>query len=150
MKKIFATLVATIFIMSGTSVFADNIGPGLGRVALAGKSGQGWELLGTFLNYALCANGLFAISTGTLGYKNGARIGMNEDVKIFVAQNMDSLATDMAKGESEYLDTLANLMKIENKADFNNKMKTNFSNIYTSFGVSSEQVAENIFKVANS
>ena len=149
MKKILVTTIVALFVITGTSVFADNIGPGLGRLALAGKSGKGWDLLGTFLN-GICGNGTFAITTGTLGYKQGARIGMNEEVKNFVAQNMDSLASDMAKGEGEYLDTLANLMKIENKADFNNKMKTNFSNIYTSFGVSSEQVAENIIKVANS
>lgn len=149
MKKVLVSMMIAFFLVSGTAVFADNVGTGLGRVALQGKSGKGWELLGTFLN-ALCGNGTFAITTGTLGYRNGARIGMNEDVKVFVAQNMDSLATDLARGEGEYLDTLANLMQIEDKAVFNSKMKANFNNIYTSYGVSSEQVVENIYKVANS
>jgi len=149
MKKIFAIAAAALFIMSASAVFAaGNVGPGLGRLALAGKSGPGWELLGTFLN-GICGNGTFAITTGTLGYQEGARIGMNEDVKVFVAQNMDSLATDIAKGEGEYIDALAALMQ-EDKAEFNSKMKANFRNIYTSYGLSAEEVAENILKVAKS
>lgn len=148
MKKTLTSVLAVLVIMSGTALFADNIGPGLGKIALEGKSGKGWELLGTFLN-ALCGNGTFAITTGTLGYKEGARIGMNEDVKVFVAQNMDALATDIAKGEGEYLDTLASLMQ-EDKVEFNGKMKANFKNIYTSYGLSAEEVAENILKVAKS
>ena len=148
MKKILTICVVSIF-LSGSAVFADNIGPGLGRVLLQGQRGKVMELLGTCLN-ATFANGTFAITTGTLGYHDGATIGMNEEVKSFIARNMDNLATDMAKGDGEYLDTLATLMKVENKTEFNSKMKANFSNIYTSYGVSADQVTENIYKVTQS
>jgi hypothetical protein len=149
MKKILSVCVISIFMLSTNLVYADNVGAGLGRVALQGQKGKVMELIGTFLN-GLCGNGTFAITTGTLGYKNGATIGLNEEVKNFIAQNMDNLATDMAKGDGEYIDTLATLMQIENKSEFNNKMKANFSNIYTSYGVSAEQVAENIYKLTQS
>ncbi|MCL1910811.1 MAG: DUF3015 domain-containing protein [Leptospirales bacterium] len=148
MKKILTVCVVSVF-LSGSAVFADNVGAGLGRVLLKGNRGKALELVGTFLNN-ICGNGTFAITTGTLGYHDGASIGMNEEVKSFIAQNMDNLAADMAKGDGEYLDTLATLMQVEDKAEFNSKMKTNFSNIYTSYGVSSDQVAENIYKVTQS
>ena len=148
MKKILTVCVVSLC-LTGSAVFADNVGPGLGRLVLQGQRGKVMELIGTFLNN-LCGNGTFAITTGTLGYHDGASIGVNEEVRTFIAQNMDNLATDMAKGEGEYLDTLATLMKVENKGEFNSKMKVNFSNIYTSYGVSADQVAENIYKVTQS
>ena len=147
MKKLFA-LVAVVFFLASASAFAaGNVGPGLGRVVLQGQRGPVMELIGTFLNGIFC-NGTFAITTGTLGYQNGAVIGMNEEVKVFVAQNMDNLATDIAKGEGEYLDSLATLMQVEDKVAFNGKMKANFKNIYTAYGLTSDEVAENILKVA--
>ena len=149
MKKILSICAISVFMLSTSLVYADNIGPGLGRVALKGQKGKVMELVGTFLN-GICGNGTFAITTGTLDYKEGASIGLNEETKNFIAQNMDNLATDMAKGEGEYLDTLATLMQIENKSEFNNKMKANFSNIYTSYGVSADQVAENIYRLTQS
>ena len=147
MRKLLVSLFAIFFLTSASAFAVDNIGPGLGRVALKGQKGKLMELVGTFLN-GLCGNGTFAITTGTLGYKEGATIGMNHEVKTFVAQNMDSLATDIAKGEGEYLDALAALMQVEDKVSFNNKMKTNFRNIYTVYGLTSDEVAENILKVA--
>jgi hypothetical protein len=149
MKKLFVSVSTVLLICASSAVFADNIGPGLGRVLLKGSKGKALELVGTFLN-SLCANGTFAITTGTLGYQEGAAIGMNEDVTEFVAQNMDGLATDIARGEGEYLDTLASIMQVEDKTLFGSKMKENFRSIYTSYGLSAEEVAENIFKVAQS
>jgi opacity protein-like surface antigen len=149
MKKLFVSAVAVLFLCTSSAVFADNIGAGLGKELLKGSKGKALELVGTFLNN-ICYNGTFAITTGTLGYKEGRAIGANEDVRNFVAQNMDGLATDIARGEGEYLDTLASLVQVEDKALFSSKMKENFKNIYTSYGVSAEQVTENIFKVIQS
>lgn len=141
MKKV---LVASVmfFALAGSQVFADNIGPGLGRVLLKGKSGKVMELAGTCLN-GTSGNGTFAISTGTLGYKEGAVIAVNL-VDEYVAQNMDSLANDIAKGNGEYLETLAHLMKVENKVAFKENLHKNFNKIYTSSDVSSKEVTANI------
>ena len=137
-------LIASVmfFALAGTQVFADNIGPGLGRTALKGKSGKVMELVGTFLN-GLCGNGTFAITSGTSGYQEGATIGLNS-VDLYVAENMDSLANDIAKGNGEYLDTLAHLMKVENKDAFKENLHKNFNKIYTSKDVSSKEVVANI------
>lgn len=145
MKKV---LIASVlfFALAGTQVFAgDNIGPGLGRTVLKGKSGKVMELVGTFLN-SICGNGTFAISSGTLGYQEGATIGLNS-VDLYVAENMDSIANDIAKGNGEYLDTLAHLMKVENKDAFKENLHKNFNKIYTSKDVTSKEVVANIKSV---
>lgn len=147
MKKV---LVASVmfFALAGTQVFAvDNIGPGLGRVLLKGKSGKVMELLGTCLN-GTSGNGTFAITSGTSGYQEGAVIG-NNSVELYVAENMDSIANDIAKGNGEYLDTLAHLMKVENKDTFKDSLHKNFNKIYTSKDVTSKEVVANI-KAINS
>lgn len=145
MKKILVAFLSIGVLFTASQAFADNIGPGLGRVLLEGKSGKGMELLGTCLN-GTSGNGTFAITSGTLGYKDGALIGVNI-VDVYVAQNMDNLAIDIAKGEGEYVDTLAHLMEVEDKAAFISKLNQNFNSIFTSEAITSEQVAENIRRV---
>jgi len=146
MKKVLVAVVM-FFALAGTQVFADNIGPGLGRVLLKGKSGKAMELLGTCLN-STSGNGTFAITSGTSGYQEGAVIAVNL-VDEYVAQNMDSLANDIAKGDGEYLDTLAHLMKVENKNSFKDSLHKNFNKIYSSKDVTSKEVVANI-KAINS
>ena len=124
------------------NVYADNIGPGLGRVALQGKSGKVWEFIGTTLN-GICGNGTFAITSGTLGYKEGATIGYNA-ADLYIAENMDDLANDIAKGDGEYLDTLAQIMKVQDKSAFKDKLHKNFDKIYTSKDITSKEVSDNI------
>ena len=147
MKKI-SILVVLAFVFTTTSAFAGgNTGVGLGTVLLQGKKGKVFELAATCLN-GICCNGVFGITSGTLGYKEGATIAMN-DVEIYVAKNMDNLATDIARGDGEYVNTLASLMKVEDVASFKSKLKNNFDRIYTADGVTSKQVVFNINEVKN-
>ena len=148
MKKV-SLLVAFALIFTATSAFAGgNTGVGFGTQVLEGKKGKAWELLATCLN-GICCNGAFAITSGTLGYKEGLTIAMN-DVEIYVAKNMDSLATDIARGDGEYVNTLASMMKVEDVASFKSKLKNNFDRIYSNEGVTSKQVVQNINEVKNS
>ena len=148
MKKI-SLLVAFALVFTATSAFAGgNTGVGLGTVLLEGKKGKVFELAATCLN-GICCNGAFAITSGTLGYKEGAVIAMN-DVEIYVAKNMDSLATDIARGDGEYVNTLASMMKVEDVVSFKSKLKNNFDRIYSNEGVTSKQVVQNINEVKNS
>jgi len=147
MKKVLAAVFALSLTLVATEVFANNAGVGIGTVLLKGKQGKVMELAATCLN-GISGNGTFAISTGTLGYKEGSVIGLNL-VDEYVAQNMDSLANDIAKGGGEYLDTLAHLMKVENKTAFKDNLHKNFNKIYTSKDVTSKEVVANI-KAINS
>lgn len=145
MKKFIVAVFTICMAFSASYVYADNVGPGLGRVALEGKSGKVWELVGTFLN-GICANGTFAITSGTLGYKEGAKIGFNA-ADVYIAENMDDLAIDIAKGDGEYVDTLARILKVDDRSAFKDKLHKNFNNIYTSKDVTAEQVSANIKKL---
>ena len=145
MKKVLVAFLSIGVLFTASQAFADNIGPGLGRVLLEGNSGKGMELLGTCLN-GTSGNGTFAITSGTLGYKEGALIGVNI-VDLYVAQNMDNLAIDIARGGGEYVDTLAHLMEVEDRAAFISKLNQNFDMIFTSEKISSDEVAENIRRI---
>ena len=69
-----------------------------------------------------------------------------------MADNMDSLAKDIAKGKGEHLDTLASLMNIpqKDKVAFNSKLQKNFSRIYTFEDVTAVEVIRNIEAVISS
>ena len=142
MKKFVAVLLAFMLIGS-VFAFADNIGPGLGRIALQGKTGKGWEILGLTLN-GLGGNGVFAITFGTSGYQNGAKIGKAE-TNTFIAENMDALAADIAKGEGEYLDTLAAMLEVADPVAFKVSAQAHFDDIFASPDVSAEEVSEKIY-----
>ncbi len=141
-KKVLAA-TAALMIGASASMFADNIGPGLGRVLLKGKQGKMWEFLGTTLN-GICGNGTFALTTGTLGYEEGAAIAL-ADTNRFIADNMDNLAQDIAMGEGEYLDVLSDMLAVSDKAAFKSTVQANFNNIYSSSEVTAEEVSAKIY-----
>ena len=147
MKKILIVTFAFCVAFSASDLFAgsSNIGIGFGDYLLAGKKGKLFDIVGATLN-GCSGSQTFAISTGTLGYKEGVPIGVNI-VDVYVAENMDSLANDIAKGEGEYIDTLAHLMKVENKDAFKNKLHKNFNRIYNSKDVTSQTVVANIREI---
>lgn len=147
MKKVLAAVCALSVVFSASELFADNIGCGLGRLALKGKQGKVFEIVGMTLN--AIGTQTFAITSGTSGYKEGDVVGVNY-VDVYVAENMDNLATDIAKGDGEYLNTLATMMKVENKNAFKDKLSKNFNKIYTSKDVTSGEVVANIRNIQNS
>ncbi len=142
MKKLVVMLFAASMIMAVSDVFANNAGCGFGTFIMKGQKGKLFEILAVTTN-GTSASSTFAITSGTSGYKEGSVIGVNI-VETYVAQNMDNLATDIAKGDGEYLDTLAHLMKVENKDGFKNTLHTNFNRIYKSKDITSKQVVSEI------
>ncbi len=143
-KKQIAAAVLIIGLVGSSSVFAgtQNVGIGLGSVLLKGQKGKVMEVLAVTLNM-VSANSLFAITFGTLGYKEGVEIGMTAS-DTFIAENMDALAGDIAKGEGEYIDTLAFLMKVSDTEAFKSMVQDNFDAIYTSPDVTSVEVSDRI------
>jgi len=65
----------------------------------------------------------------------------------FASSNSDQLAKEIAAGNGEMLNTLATLMKVEDKAIFSAKLQTNYNNIYTSKDVTSQEVLNNISQI---
>lgn len=149
-KKMTAVLALVVAGSIGSAgLFADtsNTGIGLGSILLKGQKGKLFEILAVTTNQALCYNQLFAITFGTLGYKEGVTIGMNA-ADTYIAENMDALAIDIAKGDGEYLDTLAQIMRVSDKEAFKTNAQANFDKIYGSQDVTSREVSAAIKQIA--
>lgn len=142
MKKIMMFLFVSVVAFAVTDAFANNVGCGFGTELLKGKKGKVMEVIAVTTN-GTSGSSTFAITSGTSGYKEGAVIGVNI-VEAYVAQNMDNIANDIAKGDGEYIDTLAHLMKVTDRAKFKVTLKNNFNSIFTSESINSKEVVKNI------
>ena len=69
---------------------------------------------------------------------------MNERAEEFVASNMDTLAKEISVGHGESVDTLAELLAVEDKALFASTLQSNYNVIYTSQKVEMSDVLDNI------
>jgi hypothetical protein len=147
MKKVLLTIVVLLLTVSGTAFAAyprHNVGCGLGTILFEGKTGIIQQVL------AATTNGTgfqtFGISSGTMECVQAEKLASNEELNIFVAENMDNLALDAAMGQGEYVDTLAGLMDVpeQNRDDFSQMLQDNFSNIFPDASVGHVEVIENI------
>ena len=145
MKKWILALAA-LLVFTGTSFGAtvsEDCGCGLGKVAIGEKEGLGWNLLGTFLN-GISGNQTFGMTSGTLGCGESDLFVSNERMDIFVADNMDNLAVDIAMGSGESLDALMELAQVNDKTKAAEVLQANFDAIYPDASVGEAQVANSI------
>ncbi len=114
MKKL-TTLVCAGLLALGTQVHAaeDGAGCGLGAVVMKDQSGKGAHIAAAILNGLVIPNSFFMTTGGGIMGCDPTQVVEREEVtEIFVAQNMDQLSTDTAKGRGEYLNILATLMGV--------------------------------------
>lgn len=145
MKKFFIALavVAMVSTTSMANTVSQDCGCGLGKLLIGEKEGLVWNLLGTCLN-GLSGNQTFAMTTGTLGCDYGGKFVKNEKMNSFVADNLDNLAIDIASGNGESLNALAEIAQVEDKANFFAQLKANFDSIYPSANVDHKHVVTEI------
>lgn len=137
LKKI---ALAAVLAVGSTAAFADrDVGCGIGSQIWAGQSGKLPKLLAGTTNMFL-ANQLFGITFGTLGCSGGGTV--TAQVVTFTNENAEALARDMAVGQGESLNVLAELLKIkaEDKSHFFSVSKQHFSDIYSAQNADSLQV----------
>jgi hypothetical protein len=154
MKKL-VVIVNVVFMMmvvlSGVSWAVDpkNTGCGLGSLAFEGQNGLMSQTAAATTNGSF-GNQTFGITSGTLNCEKFTTFAQNEKVNTFVAENMDNLAMDIARGQGEYVNTLAVLMAVPDakKSSFRSQLQTHFSDIYTSDKVTHSEVVQNILVVA--
>ncbi|QTQ13025.1 DUF3015 family protein [Treponema parvum] len=142
LKRKFAIALAVASLALTASTFATAVGPGLGYVFFGKKSGAVWDILAATTN-GCCFSQFFAITFGTSGYEGGL-IGMEETDK-FIAENMDALAADIAKGDGEYVDTLSTMLNVADKMAFKAALQDNFDEIFSSSEVSAKEVSAKIY-----
>jgi len=157
MKKLMVVGMGFCFYLALTGsalagMAADNCGCGLGTVLWQNNADDSVvsQTLQVTTNGTF-ANMLFGITSGTLECEKPAKIAANERLMEFASRNMDSLAKDMAKGEGESLETLAELMDIPEKdhREFFSKLQSNFGNIFVTGDESAALILDRIVVAAN-
>lgn len=143
MKKLLVSLAAvaalTTVVSAGTN---SQTGCGLGAMIIKDDSSAVLLALQATTN-GTSGNQTFGITSGTLGCKK-TKLVMNEVAQEFVASNMDILAKEIAIGHGESLDTLDELLKVEDKVAFNAQLQANYNKIYSSKSVKMADVLDNI------
>ena len=127
LKKI---ILAGVIALGSTAAFADrDAGCGIGSEVWAGQHGKLPKLLAATTN-GIFLNQLFGITFGTLGCSGTGTV--TAQVVNFTNENAEHLARDMAVGEGERLNVLAELLQIQatDKARFFKVSQENFAHIY--------------------
>jgi len=129
----------------------DNVGIGLGTLLFEGHDGLVSQISAATTNGS-CGNQTFAITSGTLGAKRpDSFFAKNEQLRNFVRDNMDALASDISVGSGETLATLAELMLVPaaDRAAFAKRLQDNFGAIYSSPSVTHTEVIDHLAKVVD-
>ncbi|MBK3332356.1 DUF3015 domain-containing protein [Persephonella atlantica] len=151
MKKVLAGILgAAVIALPSFAVNKENVGCGLGYMLFKDAPDSTlFEILAVTTNGTF-GNQTFGITTGTLECKQPEKVVKNDRLFKFVTENMDQLAADIASGNGEALDTVAELMNIpvDKRDAFYRKLQANFDKIYSSETVQSADVIDRIVEIA--
>ncbi|MFP4347630.1 MAG: DUF3015 family protein [Thermodesulfobacteriota bacterium] len=149
MKKLFSVMMI-LLLTAGVSfaVPPSNCGCGLGSMVFQDQNGLISQVSAVTTN-ALFGNQTFGITSGTLGCDRPGTLMHNQAANRFVAENMDNLAIDIATGQGESLQTLAEIiqMPIVKRPIFFATLQTNFDNIYPNPQVTHDFVIQQIARI---
>lgn len=148
---ILAVAAGVWLVSTAGAVDQKNTGCGLGSMAFEGQNGLVSQVFAATTNGTFGTQ-TFGITSGTANCERFKSYTMNDKVNVFVADNMDSLAKDIAKGEGEYLETMAGLMEFDQaqRPQFYAELQKNFARIYGSAAVTPAEVLAAISDVASS
>lgn len=144
LKKI---ALAALLVAGSSAAMADpDVGCGVGTQVWEGQSGKIPKLLAATTN-GIFTNQLLGITFGTLGCSGDGNV--KAAVVTFTNENAESLARDMAVGEGERLNVLAELLQIKDadKSHFFAVTKENFAQIYSANNQNSLQVLASLQEV---
>jgi hypothetical protein len=143
-------LVAAVGFVSVAGADQKNTGCGLGSMAFEGQNGLVSQTFAVTTNGTF-GNQTFGITSGTSNCDRAKSFTQNERLSIFVADNMDGIAKDIAKGEGEYLDTMATLMEVgqAERPQLYAHLQKHFSQIYPTASVTHAEVLANIGDVVS-
>ncbi|GAB3477398.1 DUF3015 domain-containing protein [Marinomonas epiphytica] len=149
MKKLALSVVLAS--MSVTSFAAGGHGPagcGLGSEVIFKDADAWYEHVMAATTNGTSGNQTFGMTSGTLGCED-ANGPLAEGLAMFINENLEPLAVDVAKGNGETLNALASLMGVESKDQelFNTELKQNFDQIFASADVTPETAYEGIVDV---
>lgn len=130
----------------------DNTGCGLGTILWGNKADN--SIMSQSLQATtngLFGNQTFGITSGTLGCEQPANVAASERLMEFTVANLDNLARDIARGEGESLETLAELLAVPaaDRSEFYAGLQGNFSGIFTTGEESAANVLDRIVVASN-
>ncbi len=147
MKKIIVSAIAVLALATMASATVNNqTGCGLGSQIIKDDNSAVMLSIQATTN-GTSGNQTFGITSGTSGCTK-TKFVMNERAAEFVASNMDQLAKEVAVGHGESVDTLAELLEVEDKVTFAASLQSNYTAIYTSQNANMADVLDNISTVA--
>lgn len=147
MKKVLRSVVAVALLSTaGFATVNSQTGCGLGSQIIKDDSSAVMLALQATTN-GTSGNQTFGISSGTSGCKK-SQLVLNERAAEFVAANMDQLSREIAIGGGESVNTLAELLNIQDKATFAAALQTNYNNIYTNATTEMSTVLDNVSTIA--
>ncbi|KFN39440.1 MAG: hypothetical protein JU82_06945 [Sulfuricurvum sp. MLSB] len=147
MKKVLVSIAAVAaFSTAGFATVNSQTGCGLGSQIIKDDSSALMLALQATTNSTL-GNQTFGVTSGTSGCKR-AKLVLNERAAEFVASNMDQLSREIAIGQGESVETLAELMNVEDKAAFASALQANYNAIYSNEKVDMATVMDNVATIA--
>ena len=147
MRKILVSAAAVLAIATASIASPNSqTGCGLGSVIISDNSSAIMLALQATTN-GTSGNQTFGITSGTSGCKK-TKLVMNERAEQFVASNMDQLAKEIAQGHGESVDTLAELLHVQDKSEFASALQANYNKIYASQNAKMADVLDNISTTA--
>jgi hypothetical protein len=133
----------------GAMAANNNIGScGWGSKLMDGQSGIGPQVLGATTN-GTSGNQTFGITSGTSGCTQDGVVNSSWKTAMFIDGNKSKLARDMSTGSGETLESLANLIGVQeqDKAAFFRTTKDNFARIFPTADPTTDQVVASLKQV---
>ena len=133
----------------GAMAANNNIGScGWGSKVMDGQSGIAPQVLGATTN-GTSGNQTFGITSGTSGCTQDGVVNSSWKTAMFIDGNKSKLARDMSTGSGETLESLANLISVQeqDKAAFFRATKDNFARIFPSEDPTTDQVVASLKQV---
>lgn len=120
---------------------ASSAGCGVGTILFEGQKGPAPQILAATTNGSF-GNQTFGITSGTLGCTKDGVVRSPTQVRMLMISSLDNLATDVARGQGETLDSLAALMAVapEDQPRFFASLQGHFDQIFPSEDVSVDEV----------
>lgn len=140
-------VLITIFVLFGTSAFAGDAGCGLGSMIIQ-KNAKVQQLLAMTTNQIFLTQPL-GITSGTSGCSASSIVQNDKQIQYFVEVNHDDLSREMAQGQGEKLNTLAQLhgcQSTEAQSAFANMTQNSFDKIVPSAQTEPGVMVQNLQK----
>lgn len=146
-RKIIALAVIGLFPLA--TVADNNVGRcGWGSKLFDGQSGVAPQVLAVTTNGTF-GNQTFGISSGTSGCTQDGVVRSDWKTAMFIDGNKEKLARDMSVGEGETLDSLAQLLGVEerHRPAFGAATRENFDRIFPAADASADEIAASLKQV---